>query len=69
MTDVHWDGGLHPPMPWFEDATAPLWQCTPALPARPWIELRDANQERPTRMTCHTVSALQGEIDLSELAT
>jgi hypothetical protein len=28
MTDVHWDGGLHPPMPWFEDATAPLWQCT-----------------------------------------
>jgi hypothetical protein len=60
MTDVHWNCGLHPPMPWFEDATAPLWQCTRSS-GEALDRGRDANQERPTRMTCHTISALRAK--------
>ena len=41
MTGVPWPDGLHPPLRWFEHATAPLWQCTRSSgegAAKPGIE-------------------------------
>lgn len=67
MTDVHWECGLHPPMPWFEDATAPLWLCTRSSGeawdrgARCQSGTADAN-DLPHR------KRIQGESNLSDLA-